>query len=160
MTTHKTSDGSEGGFYIVNPRGVIHECTRDHATEKFQQAGWRMATEAEVATYHAVHKRLTRQQRVKGKLEEVDTPGPGQSLDSPIAEPHSSDSGAIQRAQAEVAEAEPEPDASDSTIIKLATPAALKLARAEGIDIVGMTGSGKAGRVLVDDVEDVMDEQS
>ena len=62
-------------------------------------------------------------------------------------------------AQAEVAEAEPEPDAPDA-IIKLATPAALKLARAEGIDIVDLAGSGKAGRVLVDDVEDVMDEQA
>ena len=97
MTAYKTSDGSEPGYYIVNPKGVVHECTKDHATERFGQAGWRMATEAEAALYHEVHAPRTRQQRVKGQLEEVDTPGPGQSIDSPIAAPHSSDAGGIQR---------------------------------------------------------------
>ena len=92
MTTYDTSDLSEPGYYIVNPKGAIHECTKKHATARFQQVGWRMATDAEVATYHQV------------------ASGSGQSWDSPIAAPFSTDPSAILKAQAEQAVEEASPN--------------------------------------------------
>lgn len=36
-------------YYIVNPKGAIHEVTREHARERLKIAGWRMASPQEIA---------------------------------------------------------------------------------------------------------------
>jgi|FLYN01.1.fsa_nt_gi hypothetical protein len=35
-------------YFLVNPKGAIHEVTREHARERLKQAGWRMANTAEI----------------------------------------------------------------------------------------------------------------
>lgn len=35
-------------YFIVNPRGAIHEVEREHARMRLRQAGWRMATAEEI----------------------------------------------------------------------------------------------------------------
>jgi len=41
--------GKNGAYYLVNPAGGIHSCTKEHAKSRLRVAGWRMATEAEIA---------------------------------------------------------------------------------------------------------------
>ena len=159
MTTYDTSDRSEPGYYIVNPEGTIQECTKKHATARFQQVGWRMATAAEVALFHKVHERRTSQRLVKGKLEDIDTGGPGQSWHSPLGTPYSSDPAEMLKTQAEEAVAEA-PTQSHLDLTEIATPSAIELAEAEGIDILGVAGSGKGGRVVVEDVRNEVEGQS
>lgn len=36
-------------YFIVNPKGAIHEVDREHARERLRLPGWRMATPEEVA---------------------------------------------------------------------------------------------------------------
>lgn len=36
-------------YHIVNPKGAIHQATREHAKWRLSMPGWRLATEAEVA---------------------------------------------------------------------------------------------------------------
>lgn len=43
--------GKGGAYFIVNPAGAIHGVTREHARERLAVAGWRMATEEEIAAY-------------------------------------------------------------------------------------------------------------
>lgn len=42
-------------YFIVNPRGAIHEVTREHAKERLRSAGWRMATPEEIAALTAAN---------------------------------------------------------------------------------------------------------
>lgn len=58
-------------YFIVNPHGTIHEVTRDHAAERLRQAGWRMATNDEIA--------------------ELERRGGNQVHDRPICQPWSPD---------------------------------------------------------------------
>ena len=51
---HNTSDGSKPGYYIVNPGGAVHECTKEHATTRLRQVSWRMATDAEIEKWKQV----------------------------------------------------------------------------------------------------------
>ena len=113
--TYDTSDLSKPGYYIVNPSGAVHECTRDHAQKRLKQVGWRLATPAEIEMYHEVHERTTRKARVKGKAVELDVAGPGQKAGKPIAEPYSDDPDEILKDRAEKAlqEAEAGSGASD-----------------------------------------------
>lgn len=57
-------------YFIVNPKGTIHECSQAHAKDRLSQVGWRSATAAEVKAYKAA--------RI-------------QRFDQPLATPHSSD---------------------------------------------------------------------
>lgn len=36
-------------YFLVNPKGAIHEVTRDLAAERLRVAGWRLATPEEIA---------------------------------------------------------------------------------------------------------------
>lgn len=38
-------------YYIVNPAGAIHEVTKEHASNRLRQTGWRMASADEVKAY-------------------------------------------------------------------------------------------------------------
>lgn len=59
-------------YFIVNPKGCIHEVERDHAATRLKSSpGWRMATAAEVA--------------------ELDARGGEQRADSPVCTPWSPD---------------------------------------------------------------------
>lgn len=40
-----------GVYYIVNPSGAIHSVDRAHAADRLKTAGWRLATEEEIAAY-------------------------------------------------------------------------------------------------------------
>lgn len=40
-------------YWIVNRKGTIHQVTREHARERLREAGWRMATQDEVAALAA-----------------------------------------------------------------------------------------------------------
>lgn len=40
-------------YFIVNPKGTIHEVDREHARERLRIAGWRVATAEEIAAYDA-----------------------------------------------------------------------------------------------------------
>src|SRR5437868_11535734 len=40
-------------YFIVNPKGAIHEADRMHAKERLAELGWRLATPEEIAKYHA-----------------------------------------------------------------------------------------------------------
>ena len=51
---HNTSDGSKPGYYIVNPGGAVHECTKEHAAMRLRQVSWRMATGAEIEKWKQV----------------------------------------------------------------------------------------------------------
>ena len=62
-------------YFIVNPKGCIHEVDRDHAKQRLAVAGWRMATAAEVA--------------------ELDARGGEQRADNPICTPWSPDPDAL-----------------------------------------------------------------
>lgn len=42
---------ANGVYYIVNPAGAIHGVTRAHAADRLKTAGWRLATEEEIAAY-------------------------------------------------------------------------------------------------------------
>ena len=45
----------EKGYYIVNPRGVIHCVDRTNATSQLKRVGYRLATKAEVGAYKAAN---------------------------------------------------------------------------------------------------------
>lgn len=50
----KKAQPAEKTYYIVNPQGTIHSCTREHARERLRQGrGWRMATPEEIQALHA-----------------------------------------------------------------------------------------------------------
>jgi|GEM_PF-2652974 len=38
-------------YFIVNPAGAVHQVSREHAQWRLKQAGWRMATDEEIARY-------------------------------------------------------------------------------------------------------------
>lgn len=50
-TTPIKRQNVNGVYYIVNPSGAIHGVDRAHAADRFKTAGWRLATEEEIATY-------------------------------------------------------------------------------------------------------------
>jgi hypothetical protein len=37
--------------YLVNPKGVIHLATREHARERLRNPGWHVASKEEIAAY-------------------------------------------------------------------------------------------------------------
>lgn len=45
--------GVDGTYYLVNPSGAIHGVTRAHAADRLKTAGWRLASEEEIAAYAA-----------------------------------------------------------------------------------------------------------
>lgn len=57
----------EKSYFIVNPKGAIHEVDRAHAAQRLAVMGWRLATTEEIATYDAA--------------------GGNQRFDRPLAEP-------------------------------------------------------------------------
>lgn len=44
---------AEKAYHLVNPKGAIHQVTREHARERLSQAGWRLATADEIAELEA-----------------------------------------------------------------------------------------------------------
>lgn len=58
-------------YFVVNPKGAIHEVTREHARERLAQPGWRLATKEEIA--------------------ELEARGGRQVFDNPICRPWSPD---------------------------------------------------------------------
>ena len=40
-------------YFIVNPRGIIHEVTRDHAAKRLKSPGWRVPTPEELEIYRS-----------------------------------------------------------------------------------------------------------
>ena len=74
--TPQAPEPAERRYFIVNPAGAIHEVDRAHATWRLGQAGWRLATKAEVAELYSA----------RGPLK----PGE-QRADRPICEPWSPD---------------------------------------------------------------------
>lgn len=45
------SQGVDGAFYLVNPKGTIHVVSYDHARERLKTAGYRLAVDPEIAVY-------------------------------------------------------------------------------------------------------------
>jgi hypothetical protein len=43
--------GVKGAYYIVNPAGAVHSVTREHATTRLQQVGYRLATDEEIEKF-------------------------------------------------------------------------------------------------------------
>lgn len=43
--------GASGVYYLVNPGGAVHGVDRAHAASRLKTAGWRLATEEEIAAY-------------------------------------------------------------------------------------------------------------
>lgn len=43
--------GKEGAYYIVNPQGTVHACTREHAEWRLRSAGYRLAEDGEIEQY-------------------------------------------------------------------------------------------------------------
>lgn len=41
----------EKAYYIVNPKGTIHEVNASHARERLKTVGWRLATSEEIEAY-------------------------------------------------------------------------------------------------------------
>lgn len=66
-----TAPEVERTYFIVNPAGAIHEVTREHATMRLKQVGFRLATRDEVA--------------------ELNKRGGNQRWDRPICQPWSPD---------------------------------------------------------------------
>ncbi len=93
---YDTSDLTAPGYYIVNPHGTVHECTYGHAQNRLKQVGWRLATDGEIAEYHARNERIENR---AGKL----VSGPGQRFDDPIGEIYTSDPDEILAQRAEKA---------------------------------------------------------
>lgn len=54
-------------YYIVNPKGAIHDVSESHARARLKMPGWRLATKDEIADYQEA--------------------GGNQRFDRPIAEP-------------------------------------------------------------------------
>lgn len=50
--TERVPDGTDKGYFIVNPKGCIHVVTKEHARERLKLPGWRLATPQEIAAYH------------------------------------------------------------------------------------------------------------
>jgi hypothetical protein len=44
-------EAKEKAYFIVNPSGTIHEVTREHATGRLRQVGYRLASKEEIAAY-------------------------------------------------------------------------------------------------------------
>lgn len=66
----------EKRYFIVNPKGCIHEVTKEHAQMRLAQVGYRMATAAEVKKLQAA--------------------GGNQQAGQPLAEPFSTEPVAIE----------------------------------------------------------------
>lgn len=49
----QVKQGAKGVYFIVNPSGCVHECTRAHAKWRLGTAGWRLATAAEIEAYQS-----------------------------------------------------------------------------------------------------------
>lgn len=47
------SEQAERRYFIVNPSGTIHEVTREIASARLKQVGYRKATRDEIALYEA-----------------------------------------------------------------------------------------------------------
>lgn len=45
------TEEQEKTYYLVNPSGTIHECTREHAKMRLKQVGYRLASGAEFKKY-------------------------------------------------------------------------------------------------------------
>lgn len=43
--------GASGVYYLVNPGGAVHGVDRAHAASRLKTAGWRLATQEEIAAY-------------------------------------------------------------------------------------------------------------
>lgn len=46
---------AEETIWMVNPSGALHQCTHEHATERYKKVGWREATVAEIAELKKRH---------------------------------------------------------------------------------------------------------
>lgn len=42
---------TEKRYFIVNPKGTVHEVTREHAQTRLREVGWRMATREEIKAF-------------------------------------------------------------------------------------------------------------
>ena len=38
-------------YYIVNPHGTVHNCSKEHAAYRLRSVGWRVATKEEIAAF-------------------------------------------------------------------------------------------------------------
>lgn len=47
----KKRQGVKGIYYLVNPAGAIHSADKDHAKWRLADAGWKLATEQQIAVY-------------------------------------------------------------------------------------------------------------
>lgn len=47
----KAAEKKRTRYFVVNPAGAVHEVTREHAEQRLSLAGWRMATDDEIARY-------------------------------------------------------------------------------------------------------------
>jgi len=59
-------------YFVVNPLGVVHEVTKEHAKELLKQSGWRMAKPDEIKALEALKGNQT-PKRKAGKAEAVPT---------------------------------------------------------------------------------------
>lgn len=129
-------------FYIVNPAGVIHECTEAHAAARLRQVGYRVPTADELKEYFA-RKEAGRARKQSGGKPFI------QEKADPIARPWNPDPRAeMDRIQVELEKGraimpQSEVDATDS---------AIKVAEELGIDLAKVEGSGAEGRIIKSDV--------
>lgn len=121
--------GKEGVYYIVNKAGAVHDCSREHATWRLTNLGYRLATDAEIEQY-----KETKMQRFDQPIAEPWSP-------EPVIEPWTPD------------EEHKAPDGPK------ATEAAAKLAKAKGVSLKEVTPSGAEGQVLKADVQAYLDAQ-
>lgn len=66
----------EKGYWIVNPAGCLHLVSREHASQRLRQAGYRLATKEEIAELQAC-----------GGLQEHDNPIVPRWAPTPDADP-------------------------------------------------------------------------
>ena len=129
-------------FYIVNPAGVIHECTEAHAANRLRQVGFRFPTADELKEYLA-RKEAGYTRRQGGGKPFV------QDKSDPIARPWNPDPRKeMDRIQEELEKGrsimpQQQFDATDS---------AIKVAEELGIDLAEVEGSGAEGRIIKSDV--------
>lgn len=110
-------------YYIVNPSGCVHSCTRDHALEKLQDARYRLAEDHEVEMY------------LDTKIQEAKAPF-GTKWDP----------------EPDILVNVPEPIVHAEEAVK-ATQGAKVLAGELGVDLTKVTPTGANGQILKKDVQ-------
>jgi hypothetical protein len=82
MTKRKSKhQAKDGNYYLVNPAGAVHSCTRDHARMRLATVGWRLATDEEIERYLDQH-----EQRHDRPIAERWSPEPDVEPEVPEAE--------------------------------------------------------------------------